>query len=247
MVLSLDRFVGKVAIVTGASAGIGAAIVEELVKGGLIVAGFARRVDRIEALAKKLSGSKGKLHAFKCDMTKENDIKSAIKEVTQKLGPIHVLINNAGMMQITSLINGDTEKWKTTLDTNILGLCIATREVVQNMKANGTAGHIVHINSVLGHKVIDFPGVNVYGATKYAVTCLTETLKNEIKAEKLPIKVTSISPGYVKTEFQAAAGMQTEIAYPPLYAPDIADAVYYALATPAHVNVDEVQVQALGC
>lgn len=246
MVFSLDRFVGKVAVVTGASAGIGEAIVEQLVKNGVIVAGLARRVDRVEELSKKLSGEKGKLHAFKCDMTKEEEIVSVFKQVVSKLGNIYILVNNAGLAQQTDLINGDAAKWRVVLDTNILGLSIATREAIQNMKANKTQGHIFHINSIAGHKVIDWPGVNVYGATKYAVTALAETLRMDVSREKLPIKVTSISPGYVKTEFQAVAGLPSELPIAPLYSPDVADAVIYALSTPPHVNINEVTLQAVG-
>ncbi|XP_030757614.1 farnesol dehydrogenase-like [Sitophilus oryzae] len=247
MVLSLERFVGKVAVVTGASAGIGKAIVEELVKNGIIVAGLARRTDRLHELSQALSKEKGKLHGFKCDMTKEAEIKSTIQEVIKKLGNIHILVNNAGLMQSTDLINGDTEKWKTTIDTNILGLLIATREVVQNMKANNIEGHIVHINSILGHTVADFPNVNVYGATKYAVTALAETLRLDLRREKLKIKVTSISPGYVKTEFQKVAGLgDIDLPIPAIYGPDVAEAVIYALSTAPHINVTELTVQAVG-
>lgn len=247
MVLSLDRFVGKVAIVTGASAGIGVAIVEQLVKNGVIVAGLARRVELIEELAKKLSGEKGKLHAFKCDISKEGDIVSVFKEIVRKLGNISILVNNAGLARQTDLINGDTEKWKLTLDTNVLGLSIATREAIQNMKENGTQGHIIHINSVLGHKVVQYPDfhLNIYGATKYAVTALTETLRLDISREKLPIKITSVSPGYVRTEFLSAASYPDE-ATPPLFSPDVADAVIFALSTPPHVNINEVILQAVG-
>lgn len=241
----MDKFVGKVAIVTGASAGIGEAIVEELVKSGVIVAGLARRVDKVEAIAKKLSGEKGKLHAFKCDMTKEQDITSTFNEIIKKLGNVHILINNAGLSLATDLINGDTDKWKTVIDTNIVGLCIATREAVQNMKANGTKGHVIHINSVLGHVVMDFPGLNVYGATKYAVTALAETLRLDINREKLPIKVTSVSPGYVKTEFQAVAGIGP-LPFPGLSSLDVAEAVTYALSTAPHVNVKEIIIEATG-
>lgn len=253
----MERFAGKVAVVTGASAGIGAAIAEELVKNGVIVAGLARRVEKVEELAKKINEkkgcftrkdkSKGKLYAFKCDMTKEADIVSAFKNIVSKLGSISILINSAGMMKITDLINGDTAKWKSTFDTNVLGLSIATREGVQNMKNNRTEGHIIHINSLAGHIVADFPGINVYGASKYAVTALAETLRLDLNREKLPIKVTNISPGYVKTEFQTAAGFEGGVLpLPPLYALDIAEAVIYALSTPPHVNIKELTLQAVG-
>ncbi|ENN70856.1 hypothetical protein YQE_12519, partial [Dendroctonus ponderosae] len=245
IVRAVERFSGKVAVVTGASAGIGASIAEDLVKNGIIVAGLARRTENVEKIAQKLTGQKGKLYAFKCDMTVEAEVIATIKQIIAKLGPISILINNAGLSLNTSLLGGDTKKWKTVLDTNILGLCIATREVAQNMIANKTAGHIIHINSVLGHQVIDFPGLNVYGPSKYAVTALAETLRLEINREKLQIKVTSISPGYVKTDIQSVSGLG-DLPIPPLDPADIADAVIYALSTHPHVNVSELTVRAVG-
>lgn len=246
MACFLDRFVGKIAVVTGASAGIGAAVAEKLVKRGLIVAGLARRVERIEELSEKLSGEEGKLHAFKCDMSKEEEIISTFERIVSEVGNISILINNAGLLRQTDLINGDTEKWKLTIDTNILGLCIATREAIQNMKANDTEGHIIHINSKAGHDVYDFPGANVYGATKYAVTALAETLRLDVTREQLKIKVTSISPGYVRTEFQEAAGLGNEFPTLGLNSSDLAAAIIYALSTPPHVNINEIILQAVG-
>ncbi|XP_030758791.1 farnesol dehydrogenase-like [Sitophilus oryzae] len=243
MVLSLERFQGEVAVVTGAAAGIGKAIVEELVKKGIIVAGLDIRPERLPEVALALSKEKGQLHVFKCDMKKEVEIKSTIREVIKKLGNIHILVNNAGVFQATDLINGDTEKWKTTIETNMLGNLIATREVVQNMKENNTEGHIVHINSILGHAVSDLPNLNVYPATQHAITALAETLRLDLKRENLNIKVTSISPGYVKTELQSAAGVG-EI--PSLNGSDVAEAVIYALATAPHINVSELRIEAVG-
>ncbi|XP_066143027.1 farnesol dehydrogenase-like [Euwallacea fornicatus] len=246
MVLSLKRFEGKVAIVSGASSGIGAAIVEQLVRRGLVVAGLGRRIDKIELLSKQLSKEKGKLYPFRCDMTKEDDIVATIKQVAFKLGPIHILVNNAGLSQKASLLKGDTHAWKTVLDTNILGVSIATREAVQNMAVNNTEGHIINMNSILGHVVLDIPALDgVYTASKFAVTALTETLRNELSREKLLIKTTSISPGLVKTDFQAVAGMPSELQLPALSSEDVADAVVYALSTPANINVNDINVQAI--
>ena len=152
--------------------------------------GLARRSERVEDLAKQLEGKKGKLHAVKTDISKEEDILKAFKWVSDNLGPVHILINNAGIIQQTNLTEGDTEKWKKIFDTNVLGLCIATREAVKIMKANKIDGHIVHINSVAGHKVPNFPGLNVYPASKYAVTALTETLRQELNHLGLKIKIT---------------------------------------------------------
>jgi NADP+-dependent farnesol dehydrogenase len=154
------------------------------------VAGFARRSERVEELSKKLQGKKGKLFAVKVDMTKEDDILKGFKWVSEKLGPVHILVNNAGLTQQTNLTEGDTEKWKRIFDTNVLGLCIATREAVKIMKANKIDGHIIHINSVAGHTVPNFPGMNVYPASKHAVTALTETLRQEFNHLGLKIKIT---------------------------------------------------------
>ncbi|XP_018325330.1 farnesol dehydrogenase [Agrilus planipennis] len=243
----MERWVGKVAIVTGASSGLGAAIAEALVKQGLIVAGFARRKERVEELAKKLEGAKGKLHAVKVDITKENEIIDGFEWVKKNLGPVHVLINNAGVARTTSLIDGETQKWKDILDTNVLGLSIATREAVKDMRANNVDGHIIHINSIVGHRVINYPGVNAYPASKHAVTALAETLRHEFIHNKLKIKITSLSPGHVDTEFQKAAGMKVDpnTSFSKIKGSnpeDIANGVLYVLGTPPHVQVQELTI-----
>lgn len=104
---------------------------------------------------------------------------------------MHILINNAGGAGLsTNLIEGDTEVWKRVFDLNVLGLCIATREAVKNMKENNVDGHIIHINSIAGHKVLNVPNFNVYPASKFAVTALTETLRQELNSIGSKIKIT---------------------------------------------------------
>lgn len=159
---------------------------------------MARRSEKVEQLAKKLSNSKGKLYALKADIAKEEDILAAFKWVKDNLGPVHILINNAGVIQPTTLYNGDTDKWKKILDINVLGLCIATREAINVMRENKIDGHIVHINSTVGHKVIDLGGMNIYPASKHAVTALTETLRLELNriGSKIKISVKSSNVFY---------------------------------------------------
>ncbi|CAG9835745.1 unnamed protein product [Diabrotica balteata] len=249
MVLSMDRWKGKVAVVTGASSGIGAAIAELLVENGLLVVGVARRKERIDALAQKLKGKKGKLYSVKADLTKEEDIKDIFKWTSANVGPVAILVNNAGCVFKTDLIDGDTEAWKRTINVNLLALCIATREAISIMKKNNIDGHIIHINSVFGHRVSNFPQVSVYPATKHGVTALTETLRNELNALKSKIRVTSISPGLVDTE------MITELKKTEFYeqlkksvlkSEDIADAVFYTLSTPPHVQIHELTIKPVG-
>ena len=236
---------------TGASSGIGEAIAKDLVKEGLQVIGIARRKDRLESLAASLKDSKGKFHPFVGDVSKESDVLDAFK-FAKTIGPVHILVNNAGIFRINSLTDGDTEKWRQVFDVNVLGLCVATREAVRDMKNNSVDGHIVHINSIGGHKVIGGESMNVYCASKFAVTALTETLRLELNSLGSKIKVSSVSPGFVKTEIGEAAGwpkVQYEQAIktsPHLESQDISDAVLYVLGTPPHVQVHELIIKPVG-
>ncbi|KAJ8971429.1 hypothetical protein NQ317_018164 [Molorchus minor] len=249
MVLSMDRWVGKVAVVTGASAGIGAAIAEQLVEKGLKVVALARRKERLNELAKKLANKKGKLYPVKTDISKEEDILNAFKWIKENLGPVHILVNNAGILKMgNTLTDGDTDTWRDVLNVNVLGLCIATREAVRDMKVNKIDGHIIHINSTAGHQVPPTPGLNVYPASKYAVTALAETLRLELNSQKSRIKITSLSPGVVLTEIAAGVlekliktmGKDEQL----LDAQDVADAaVVYALSTPPHVQIQELTIR----
>lgn len=150
--------------------------------------GIARRKERIEELANELKGEKGKLYAVKADVRKEEEILEAFKWIKENAGPVHILVNSAGIFRVTSLGNGDTQMWKDVLDVNVLALCIASREAIKDMKANNVDGHIIHINSIGGHR----PGVptsNLSGASKYCVTALTETLRQELNATGSKIKI----------------------------------------------------------
>ncbi|KAJ8943905.1 hypothetical protein NQ318_019513 [Aromia moschata] len=237
MVLSFDRWVGKVAVVTGASSGIGAAIAEQLVEKGALVAGLARRRDRLEQLANKVVGKKGKLYPVEADISKEEDILKAFAWIKENLGIVHILVNNAGVAHNGSLIDDKTEDWERVFRINVLGLSIATREAIKDMKANNVDGHIIHINSIVGHQAA--PNISVYPASKFAVRALAETLRLELNSMKSKIKITNISPGLIDTE-AIPPQMKTEEFYKEgkIIGPDaIADGVVYALSTPPHVQV----------
>lgn len=152
--------------------------------------GAARRSELIEERAKTLSGKKGKLHAFKADVSKEEDILKLFEWTTKNIGLVHILVNNAGISKTSNLTEGKTEDWKAVLDINVLALSIATREAVKIMKTNNINGHIIHINSYLGHTITMGARLNMYGASKFAVTALTETLRQELNSLKLKIKIT---------------------------------------------------------
>lgn len=151
---------------------------------------MARRKNKIEELAATLEEEKGKLFAYQADMTEEEDILQAFEWIKENFGPIHVLVNNAGGMNSTTLIDGDTALWKRTFDLNVLGVCIATREAIKDMRENEVDGYIININSTLGHEVPVGSFFNVYPASKFAVTAITETLRQELISAGCKIRTT---------------------------------------------------------
>ncbi|XP_065079545.1 farnesol dehydrogenase-like [Ochlerotatus camptorhynchus] len=242
----MDRWTGKVAVVTGASSGIGAVIAKDLAKARMVVVGLARRVERIEALKADLQESvSSRLHAVKCDVSKEEDILQTFKWVEEKFGGVDVLINNAGIVRQMELLDADnTEKLREVMDTNVMGLVLCSREAYQSMTKRSVDGHIVHINSIAGHKVLDYPGMNIYFASKHAVTAITETMRNELRNAGTKIKVTSVSPGAVRTEILPELMNATE--FPMLEAEDISEAVLYVLGTPPRVQIHELTIKPVG-
>ncbi|XP_031343982.1 farnesol dehydrogenase-like [Photinus pyralis] len=251
MVLSLDRWIGKVAVVTGASSGMGAAITKRLLRENIIVVGFARRNEEIKQLS-----TSDNLHALQVDVTKEDQVVGAFKWVKEHLGPIHILVNCAGIVRLTNYLDGSVEMWRDMMETNYIGLCIATREAVKDMRANNVDGHIIHMNDIAGYKMIGVEHLNVYCASKYPVTAAVEGLRVELNGIKSKIKVSSISPGYVSTPiFDATLRIQPEMAdfvnsfdeaTVSLDTEDIADTVAYLLSTPPHVQVHDITIRPIG-
>lgn len=151
---------------------------------------LARRKHKLTTLAESLIGKTGKLYPQEADVGKEEDILKVFEWTKVNLGPIHVLVNNAGIGRSKTLLDVTTDDLKTILNTNVLGLTVATREAVNDMVKNDIAGHVIHINSVSGHYVPRIPKNNIYPATKHAVSALTETLRQDLNAIGSKIKVT---------------------------------------------------------
>uniref|UniRef100_A0A1B6IGQ7 Dehydrogenase n=1 Tax=Homalodisca liturata TaxID=320908 RepID=A0A1B6IGQ7_9HEMI len=197
----MEQWKGKVAIVTGASAGIGAAIAQALVHHGMVVVGLARRQHKIQELADKLVQAQepGKLYALKVDLTKEEEILSAFGWVEKELGGADVLINNAGVAYLDCIQDGKTDIWQNTLNVNVLAFCICAREYLKSMeKRKNQHGHIVVINSVSGHMIM---GCNaVYHGSKHAIAAITQCLRRELNEKNSSIKVTDVSPGLTRSE-----------------------------------------------
>ena len=238
---------GQVALVTGASSGIGQAIAQKLSLGGYRVAMCARRMDRLTALATDLTRQGATVAVYQADLRQEMDILRVFEAIRESWGGVDVLINNAGMGHKESLMGGSTEAWREMLEVNVLALCVCTREAVQDMQAKGGEGHIVHISSMAAHRVPK--GSGVYSATKYAVRSLTEGLRQEVREAGSNIRVSSVSPGFVETEFAEKYTKSVEQAretygqFPVLQPDDMAEAVWYLLAQPAHVQVHDILVR----
>lgn len=249
----MDRWKGRVALVTGASVGIGAAISKLLVQHGMKVVGCARNVEKVEKLSAECrsAGHSGTLIPYKCDLSKEQEILSMFSAIKTLHQGVDVCINNAGLAHPESLLNGKTDGWRSMIDVNIIALSICTREAYQSMKERKLDdGHIIHINSMSGHRVVHSADVHFYSATKYAVTALTEGLRQELREARTHIRTTCISPGLVETEFafrlhslspEKAAATYESIKC--LEAADIASAVTYVLSAPPHVQIGDVQIR----
>ncbi|XP_055597051.1 farnesol dehydrogenase-like [Uranotaenia lowii] len=241
----MERWKGKVAVVTGASSGIGAAIVVHLAKAGMVVVGLARRVEMVEALKSELPEDfKSHLHAIKCDVANEEDIIKSFKWVEDKFGGVDALINNAGVAPKKEILKSSSQQLKEILDINVMGLALCSREGFQSMKKRSVDGHIIHINSILGHHVINMPSLGIYPASKHAVTAITETMRHELRTEGTKVKVTSISPGAVRSEM--TKGLEHLGEFPFLEPEDIADGVLYVLSTPPRVQVHELMIKPAG-
>ena len=185
----MEKWSNSVAVVTGASSGIGAAIAQKLVKNGLTVIGLARRVERIEKMAKSLESEKGRLHGFKCDLTKRDEIQKVFETIDKKFQPISILINNAGIARKASLIDGPIHELREVVEVNLIAVFTCSIWALRSMKKGSIQGHIININSVAGHVALSFP-LNIYSATKFGVTAYTEALRRELRDANLKIKMT---------------------------------------------------------
>ncbi|XP_011185399.1 farnesol dehydrogenase [Zeugodacus cucurbitae] len=247
----MERWSNRVAVVTGASSGIGAAIVKYLANNGMITVGLARRKERVEALRNEVEDeARERIHAIQCDVTDEQQVVASFAEIESSYGPVVVLVNNAGIGRTkTTLLQSDNlQDIRDVLETNVIGVVICTREAFRSMKAHGADGHVFLINSICGHRVPMFPNttVNVYPSSKFAVTALTEVYRQEFLDQETNVKITSISPGIVDTEIHIDEAREALPNMPHLKSEDIADALIYCLQTPPHVQIHELTIKPIG-
>lgn len=235
---------GKASIVTGASSGIGEKIAERLAERGVKLTLVGRREDRLRAVAERLAGGGGESPLVAvADMRSEDEIRGVFDRAMERWGRLDALINNAGLGRFGSWHEGATEDWREMLDVNCLSVAIATREALARFPENG--GHIVNMSSMAGHRVP--PGGGFYAATKHFVRGMTESLRMELRAVGSRTRVSSISPGFVTTEFHEVyyKGDRDKVAetrprFQVLETDDVAAAVLYVLEAPDHVAVHDV-------
>jgi len=242
--MSLSDWRGKVALVTGATAGIGRALAISLVADGLIVVACGRRQDRLDDLAAEAQGRAGFLTPIACDLRDEAAIHSMFKQIRALHGGVDLLINNAGMGRRAPLIGGDPAAWREMFDVNVLALCLCTQQAIADMRKRGDCGQVIHLSSMSAYRVPR--GSGVYASTKHAVRALTEALRLELRDLDSGIRVTAISPGLVQTEFaeryhgNPGASHQTYGRFPVLQPADIVRTVRHLLSQPPHVEIHDV-------
>ncbi|MCK4773456.1 MAG: SDR family NAD(P)-dependent oxidoreductase [Candidatus Krumholzibacteria bacterium] len=242
----MSRIKGKLALITGASAGIGEACAKRFAAGGANLVLIARRVDRLVRLKEILEREHDvTIHVEKVDVRDRGAVNAFCEGLQQKQLVPDILVNNAGLSRgLCKFFEAQQDDWDEMIDTNIKGLLNVSRCIGPMMVARDE-GHIVNIGSIAGHIV--YPGGNVYNATKFAVRALNEAMSIDLVGTS--IKVSSIDPGATETEFSEVRfhgdkerAKSVYGGFEPLQGDDIADAVFYVVSTPKHVNIADMVV-----
>jgi serine 3-dehydrogenase len=240
----VSRIAGKTALVTGASAGIGLACARRFAAMGAHLVLWARRTERLDAEAEAIRRAHGvAVRTATVDVRDRSAVDQAAAALVATGAVPDILVNNAGLAAGLDLLHeGDPDDWDRMIDTNIKGLLYVTRAFLPHMVARGR-GHVVNLGSLAGHQT--YPRGNVYGATKYAVRALTESMALDLVGT--PIRVSSVSPGLVETEFSvvrfAGDAERARSVYRgmrPLTGDEVADVIGYVVDLPEHVNVLDV-------
>ncbi|MDH3891173.1 MAG: SDR family oxidoreductase [candidate division Zixibacteria bacterium] len=236
----MSRLKDKTVLITGASAGIGAACACKFAETGARLILAARRRDRLEEVSTDLNVD---VHLMELDVTDRSAVEAAIDGLPESFREIDLLVNNAGLGRgVDKLHEGNIDGWEEMIDTNVKGLLYLSRTVIPGMVARGR-GHVINIGSIAGHLV--YPGGSVYCATKHAVDALTKGM--QIDLVDTPIRVSTVDPGLVETEFSRVRfygdterAAKTYQGFQPLIGEDVAEAVVWIADRPPHVQIGEL-------
>jgi NADP-dependent 3-hydroxy acid dehydrogenase YdfG len=264
---SAQTLTGKTAVVTGASSGIGRAIAEKLGAVGAHVYLAGRTIDAMEASRARIEAAGGKATPVVADVRDVSQVQSLVDRAASETGRLDIMVNNAGVSYPSPIVEADPEEWRAMFETNVLALLAGCQAAVRAMRKSGAQGHIVNISSVAALR----PDSGVYGSTKHAVNCISNTLRAELEGDS--IRVVTIMPGAIATNFGRnfdpavianivrASGIEVEVkrgerlpdeVFDRLQGPmlqtlgspdDIASAVLYAVTQPIDVNVAEMVVR----
>jgi NADP-dependent 3-hydroxy acid dehydrogenase YdfG len=242
---------GTVALVTGASSGIGEATARELAARGAAVSLVARRTERLEALAQELRASGATASTVTADVTQREAAEAAVQRTVDELGRLDVLINNAGVMLLGPIADAPVEEWERMVQINVMGLLYCAKAALPHLleAADGEprrTADLVNVSSVAGRLVR--LGSGVYNATKHAVGAFSESLRQEVTGRH--VRVSLVEPGAVATELvdhnrpEIQEGLNRRFAsMQRLEAQDIADAIAYIVTRPRHVAINEILIR----
>ncbi len=237
---------GCVAVVTGASSGIGEAIAVDLAAQGATVVATARRKDRLDALA----AAHANIHAVACDVADAESVKSMVAEVVSRFGRLDILVNNAGLGLTGYATQITLEEWKEMVDVNVMGVLncthVALRHLIEAAKGPRGVADIVNISSVAGRKAL--PGSSVYAATKFAVNAFSDGMRQELASKH--VRVSIVAPGMTESEmiYKIRPDLLEKIrttleAMPSMTAAEVAETVTFVVTRPAGVAVNDLLVR----
>jgi len=239
----MKRLDGRIALVTGASSGIGEATAIALAEAGAKVAIAARRRDRLRSLADRLEALGAEPLLLAADLLDEHRAQKIVADTERHFGRLDILVNNAGVMYLEPVAEADLGRWRRMLELNVLSLIASTQAALAGMKSRRD-GHIVNVSSTAGR--IANPNAAAYSATKFGVVAFSEALRREVYADN--IRVSIIEPGIVQTELRDHIGHAATQASLNAWASnmrqlqpeDVADAIVFCVSRPPHVNVNEI-------
>ena len=239
----MKRLDGRIALVTGASSGIGEATALALAEAGAKVAIAARRKDRLQALADRLAPLGAEPLVLDADLLDEHVAQKIVADTEAHFGKLDILVNNAGVMYLEPVAEADLGRWRRMLELNVLSLIASTQAALAGMKTRRD-GHIVNVSSTAGR--VANPNAAAYSATKFGVVAFSEALRREVYADN--IRVSIIEPAIVQTELRDHIGHAATQASLNAWAnnmrqlqpEDVADAIVFCVSRPSHVNVNEI-------
>uniref|UniRef100_W8C069 Dehydrogenase/reductase SDR family member 11 n=1 Tax=Ceratitis capitata TaxID=7213 RepID=W8C069_CERCA len=246
----MNRWQNRVAVVTGASSGIGAACAKLIVAAGIQVVGLARRTHRMEELKQTLPAEQQtRFHYKQCDVSQEREVSAAFDWIEQTLGGTDILVSNAGILREGNLVDMPLSDIGVVVSTNLMGSIYCLQNALKSMRKRNFPGHLIFINSTAGLPGYNpgpvEPSLNIYTPTKFALNAVNEICRQELITLKTKVKTTNISPGWVSTEI-VPDETKAQLGDVILQADDVANAVMYALSTPPHAQVQEITLRAVG-